>query len=639
MPSDASYRFGPFLVDRPTYRLLRDGAHTPLSPKLIDLLLYFLDNGSRLVTKDELMDALWPDVHVTENALAQAISELRQALGDDPAAPIYIQTVARRGYRFVCPAVRVETAPAPAPAADAASRKGRAIAVLDFANVTRDAEYAWLSSGVAETVTNDLRAFHDLRVIDRVRVVDAVSRAGSSPQTIARELDAALVVVGAFQRAGDRFRITARVVDVESGEAIADAKADGPLGEVFVLQDQIARQFAAGLGAGPPPSDPRPRVRETASLDAYRLFTEGRLLLESLDADKAGDAVALFERALALDPQYAAACVGLANACFWQYERSRAQNQPDAGLIAAAVGHARRAVALDDSLAEAHATLSFLLVGAGRFAEALAASRRAVALEPGYWAHYYRWGHAAWGAERLTALGRSRTLFPDFAFALFEMAMVHIARGDLPEAEATLQDGVVIQDRQADRAERFPARGLHWLLGLVRLARGDERGALERFDRELASRGAHLYAAEFTMDACDGAGFATLQLGDAAGAAEMFRRALALYPQHVRSQLGLVEALETDGRTRESEEARARGSAALQQLQQGRREVEASLMTAYALIVNKRPEEGVATLDQLLQDAPPGFAGWIIPIEPCFRSLHGRPDFARVLARVAERAR
>src|SRR5688500_5328072 len=101
MPTAAMYRFGPFVLDGGSYRLVRDGELIPLSPKIIDLLLHLAARPSTLVSKDELFKALWPDVAVTDNALTQAISELRQALGDDPAKPQYVQTVARRGCRVV----------------------------------------------------------------------------------------------------------------------------------------------------------------------------------------------------------------------------------------------------------------------------------------------------------------------------------------------------------------------------------------------------------------------------------------------------------------------------------------------------------------------------------------------------------
>src|SRR4029079_2801646 len=99
----ASYRFGPFTVDAGSYRLLRGSEVIPLSPKIIDLLLYLVARPSVLVGKEELFRALWPDVAVTDNALTQAVSELRQALGDEPPTPTDFQTVARRGYRCIAP--------------------------------------------------------------------------------------------------------------------------------------------------------------------------------------------------------------------------------------------------------------------------------------------------------------------------------------------------------------------------------------------------------------------------------------------------------------------------------------------------------------------------------------------------------
>src|SRR3954468_10183849 len=101
MTTVGSFRFGPYVVDAGSYQLFRGSQVIPLSPKIIDLLLYLAARQSALVPKDELFTALWPDVAVTDNALTQAVSELRQALGDDPAKPTYIQTVARRGYRFI----------------------------------------------------------------------------------------------------------------------------------------------------------------------------------------------------------------------------------------------------------------------------------------------------------------------------------------------------------------------------------------------------------------------------------------------------------------------------------------------------------------------------------------------------------
>src|SRR6476646_7701616 len=105
--SGSDFRFGSFIVDRTRYRVQQGETLLELTPKLLDLLLYLLDHAGELVTKEQLLDALWPDANVTDNALAQAVSELREALGDEPTAAQYIKTVARRGYRFIAPVVVV----------------------------------------------------------------------------------------------------------------------------------------------------------------------------------------------------------------------------------------------------------------------------------------------------------------------------------------------------------------------------------------------------------------------------------------------------------------------------------------------------------------------------------------------------
>jgi len=638
MPTTAMYRFGPFLLDGASYRLVREGEVIPISPKIIDLLLYLAARPSTLVSKDELFRALWPDVAVTDNALTQAVSELRQALGDDPAKPQYVQTVARRGYRFIASVEAVAGAAAVSPAAaHAVVVHTPAVAVLDFENVSGDTSLGWLSSGIAETVTNDLRAA-TLRVIDRVRVVEAVGRVGRDLHALRSALNINLAVVGSFQRAGDRLRITARVVDATTGEATADSKADGPLEQVFELQDRIVTQLSGALGAGKTPASQN-RHRETSSLEAYHAFTEGRVRLESLDASRVAGAIADFERAIALDPRYAAAHVGLANARFWQYEMSRARNQPDGGLLARAIDHVRRAIELDRDFAEAHATLAFLLVSAGRSAEALAAARRAVTIDPGYWGHQFRLGHAAWGEERLEALARSVEMYPDFPFVHFEAAMVHIARGTLDRAESVLREGTIVQDRQADLKQRYPAKGLHWLLGLVRLARGDASEALLEFDREIASGPGQLYAPEFAMNAHDGAGFCHLLTGDPADAVARFRRALELFPDHARSLVALGAALVKDHDNAAAETAFSKAVAAIEALRRGGRTGEAAITEAFHHAVRGRDDAAVTCLQTLLDRAEMPFTGWTIPVEPLFQQLRTRPPFQPVLTKLADRAR
>ena len=519
----------------------------------------------------------------------------------------------------------------------------RSVAVLDFTNVSADPDLAWLATGIPETVTNDLTAFRVLRVVDRVRIGEAVRRTDGSMTSVANSLDVHLVVVGSFQRAGERVRITARLVDVPTGATLADAKVDGRLDEVFDLQDRIVRQFSAALGVETAHGQStRMGVRETSNLDAFRAASEARVKLDSFDPAQVAAAAEGFERAVRLDPRYALAYAGLANAHYLLYEATRAQNAPDAARLATAIGHARRCVDLDDTLAEGHATLAFLLVSSGKFVEAVAAGRRAVSLEPFDWRHLFRLGHAAWGNERIDALKRALTVYSDLAFAHFYIAMVHIARNQLPMAIEVLHQGVALQDKQAGRESRYPASGLHWLLGMVYLAQGDADRALAQCRRELdAASGAtsRIWGKEFTMNAHDGCGFALLAERRFDESAAAFGQALRLFPGHARSQIGLAHCLAAAGKKADAQAALQHAGASIMELGRGGRLIEAAVLSAMASVAHGRPTDAIAMLNRLLTEAPPGFPGWTIPIEPMFKPLHTQPEFEGILAKLAERAR
>ena len=314
---------------------------------------------------------------------------------------------------------------------------------------------------------------------------------------------------------------------------------------------------------------------------------------------------------------------------------SRARNRPAREALNAAIGHARRAVEIDPELAEGHAALAFFLAFADRHKEGLAAGRLAVAIEPANWRHQFRLGMAAWGSERLGALDAVLASYSRMAFAHFGMAMVYVARGDLRRATETLEAGLASEGM----TDRFPANGLHWLMGLIRLHQGDRTGARFSFDRELASAGSRLFADEFAMDAFDGHGFALLADGDAAGAAAMFNAALERYPQHARSLVGLSEACRQLGANEKRNSANARADAAIRDLTENGREVEAAMAAAFADVVNGRHDVAISRLSALLQDPIHPLAGWTIPVEPMLTPLASHPAFADILTRLAERAR
>ena len=497
------YRFGAFRLDTEGYRLTREESVVQASARQLDLLACLAAEPSRLITRDELFERLWSGVTVTDNALTQLVSELRQTLGDSSGDPKYVQTVARRGYRFIAP-------------------------------------------------------------VERLDVPAAVPAAGVP---------------------------------------------------------------AAGRGSG-----------ETSSLEAMRAIAHGRLQLEALDASQVEAAIQNFKQAIALDPAFAAGYVGLANAHFWKYEGSRFCFRPDAALLALAISEVRQALALAPHSAEAHGTLAYLLAGSERPGEACAAARQAIALQPEYWGHHFRLGHAAWGQERLDALARCLQLYPAFPFAYFQMAMVHVARQALDKARRVLEEGIALQARLGAGRSRFPANGLHWMLGSILLARGDAAGARVEFEREGKGDPQTLYAREYAVAALNGQGWILLDAGEPARAEAAFRASLQAHPEQVRPHLGLALVAQKRRQAAAADDARAAARHAIEELRHGSRSVEASLMAAAENTVEERHEHAVDALESLLLQTEHGPAGWIVPIEPLFRPLRGSKRFSDVLRRLAERA-
>jgi adenylate cyclase len=631
-----TYRFGAFRLDLAAFQLTRDDQVLALAPKSIDLLALFASQPTSLVTKDAILARLWPDIAVTDNALTQVVSELRQALGDDPSDPKYVQTVPRRGYRFIAE-VTTSSPAASAAAASGHDRKRRAIAVSDFRNLTQDPDVEWLSIGIAETISNDLRALSELSLIDRAGLpVDA--RRGDLEAARASGLD--WLVVGGYQRAADRLRMTARVIAVSTGEAVAQAKADGAVTDAFELQDRLVRQLLAALQV--PVSDraaARIGTHETSSIDAYRAMTEGRLKLESLDPAIMPEAIRDFDRALTLDPRYALAYAGLAEARFWLYEASRMRNRPDRDELRLAIGHARRAVGLDPASGDAHASLALFLMAAGEITEAVASGRQAVSLEPSDWRHHFRLGVAAWGPERLTSLSEVERRYPEFGHSYFSMAMIHVATGTFTDAAGVLERGIDRSRMSGRRPSRFPTVGLHWLLGLTRWALDGDRAEVRRqLELECASPRRPVYATEYTMNAYDGLGFLALEEGRLDDADGAFSTALESYPDHARSLIGRAMTSRARRNADRAAGFMTHADKAIGELVSSQRTAEAGMARAYWLIASGKPEAACETLGAMLDTAPAGTAGWTLPVEPWLAPLRHTPACKRVFARLAERA-
>jgi tetratricopeptide (TPR) repeat protein len=216
--------------------------------------------------------------------------------------------------------------------------------------------------------------------------------------------------------------------------------------------------------------------------------------------------------------------------------------------------------------------------------------------------------------------------------------MVHVARGQFAEAEQVLAAGISFEDAGERGSLRLPGNGLHWLLGLLRLAAGDQAAARAEFDKELARAERGLLGQEYAMDACVGHAYARLRSQDMDAACAMFEQALSRFPEHARSWLGLADVRYRQGRRAETEAALSRGLDAIDALRAQGRAGEAALAAATAELLAGRSASSIEILGHLLAESPASHAGWSIPVEPAFAALANEPGFKSVLDKLAERA-
>jgi DNA-binding winged helix-turn-helix (wHTH) protein len=379
----------------------------------------------------------------------------------------------------------------------------------------------------------------------------------------------------------------------------------------------------------------RSEARETddaleALLAPHRMWIEGRAALETLERDQIVRARDVFERVVAQVPEQAPAHVGLANACAMQFEMTRSGPVPDRQALQIALTHAREACRLDTQYGEAWATLGFVLDRTGDHAGALAALRRAVALEPDNWRHRLRLSYAGWGEERLREAHRTLQLLPGFPLAHWLAASVHVARQAPAEATRELAAGIGEPQSGAGGGVSFTGIALHWLRGLIRLAEGDDAGAIEDFERELANEHSeHLYARECCANTWYAIGACRLRRGDAAGARAAFQQALDRVSIHPMARVGLAVLAHREGSPMAQTAAGPSGS------------VDEAIARAAATVLvggDVRLSDAVHLVDDALAAAPNGSAGWLIPVEPLLM-VHLHADaWGGVLARVRTRA-
>jgi adenylate cyclase len=314
-------QFEGYTLDIVRHSLRTGDREVALRRKSFELLRYLVENPDRLVTKEELLKAIWPDVLVTDESLAHCVSEVRQALGDSKQT--IIATVPRHGYRFAAPVLRVARGAVPSgeaasPASpEFGSRSDRpSIAVLPFTNLSGDPQQDYFSDGITEDITTELSRFSELMVIGRNSAFQYKGKAVDVRQ-VGRELGALYILKGSVRRSGDRIRITAQLIDAATDAHRWGERYDRELQDVFAVQDEVARMIVATLAAHVNRAEiERALLKPPAAWEAYDYYLRGSEAFFSHMTRRTRGALQearrLLEQALAIDPDYARAAAMLA---------------------------------------------------------------------------------------------------------------------------------------------------------------------------------------------------------------------------------------------------------------------------------------------------------------------------------------
>ena len=370
----------------------------------------------------------------------------------------------------------------------------RTIAVLTFANVTGDAADDWIGTGIAETVTADLKNVRDVTVIGRAQVFEQLTnvsaetgRTGDSLAIeIGRRLGAWWVVSGAYQRIGDRIRITAQLVEVLNGTLLRTVKIDGQVGEIFELQDRIVFDLSRSLNVKLDKAEADAIEHdETSSVEAFEAYSRGVLNMRSAGRDAMDRALALFERAVQLDPKYASAWAALGGAYTL---KGGFLGMPS--LLEKAIEPLRRALGLNPSLVNAHVWLGSALSGLGKPDEGLASLQTAVTIEPDNADAHQTLARAYWLTkgmvpEGIAELRTALALNPEAGYTYLQLSMLEALSGNLDTAEESARQAIELQERAMSGTEGLIIVGAHSRLGYVHYLRGNYDAAYAEFRREL----------------------------------------------------------------------------------------------------------------------------------------------------------
>ncbi len=395
------FRFEHSRLDARRGVLIVNETERKLRAKSFALLLLLVENAGRLLDRDEIMRALWPDVFVTDDSIGQCIRDIRRAIGDDEAR--VVRTVPKRGYIFAAEVERDQPAsarvPEPPPPATPKATSALAtsalatsalaapplpdkpsIAVLPFQNMSGDPDQEYFADGMVEEITTALSRIRWLFVIARNSSF-VYKGPAIDIKRVSRELGVRYVLEGSVRNSGDRVRVTAQLIDAIGGTHLWADRYDRELNDIFAVQDEIAANVASIIEPALAEAEQQRVLRKpTERLDLWETWQRGLWHFNKPGAEHNTAAQLFFRQTIDLDPAFAPGHYGLALTLFWDFWLYSARLYSE--VQTASLEEARIAVSLDGKDAMAHAVLGSMLLVNGQFETALAEARAAYALNP-----------------------------------------------------------------------------------------------------------------------------------------------------------------------------------------------------------------------------------------------------------------
>jgi len=399
------YRFGSFLLSQAERLLLNGEEHVSLTPKVFDTLLVLVENSGHLVTKERLLQEVWPGTFVEEANLSVNIASLRKALSKGGKQQ-YIETISKRGYRFTADVVkemsRSTANVTPEPLARLTSQSGitvrgsreaNSLAVLPFENVSEDPNFEYLSDGLTESIINGLSQLQNLRVSAR-NMVFRYKIKQMDPQEIGRELGVCSVVLGRVLQLDNRLIISTELVDVTNGWQMWGEQYHRGPSDILAVQEEISAAICSKLKARLTREE-KERLGKyyTEDPEAYHLYLKGRYHWNKYAQQGLRKAIDYFSQAIEIDPTYALAYAGIADS----YYRLSNVYAPNAEAMPKAKAAALKALEIDETLAEAHAALGLINMSYDwNWRAAETEFMRAVELNPNYAIATNDWRCSVW---------------------------------------------------------------------------------------------------------------------------------------------------------------------------------------------------------------------------------------------------